>query len=105
MLTSKNTTLILGMSLTDPNFRRVLYFLNKQRLSSRERIYVITRREKPEIDHYAQIHWVRKGLRLLFVEHYDEMPGLLRDVRWGETPVGHLPRWIGESIRWRRQAL
>jgi len=81
MLAGRNTTLILGMSLADPNFRRVLYFLHKQRRSSRERIYVVTRQAKPAIDHYAQRHWVSRGLRLLFVEQHDEIPGLLRDIQ------------------------
>lgn len=105
MLTSDDTTLILGMSLTDPNFRRVLYFLNKRRRTSRERIYVVTRRDKPAIDHYAEVHWVRRGLRLLFIKHYDDIPGLLRDVRWGETPAGGLPKWIDQAILWRRRVL
>jgi hypothetical protein len=105
MLGSGKTTLIIGMSLADPNFRRVLYFLNKQRVSSRERTYVVTRRDKPAIDHYAQVHWVRRGLRLLFVEHYDEVPGLLRDIRCGETAPGQLPRWVKTAVSWRQQHL
>ena len=97
--------MILGMSLADPNFRRVLYFLNKQRLSSRERIYVVTRRDRPAIDHYAQVHWVRRGLRLLFVKHHDDIPGLLRDVQWGEANAGELPKWANEGIEWREKTL
>jgi hypothetical protein len=66
---------------------------------------VVTRRDKPAIDHYAEVHWVRRGLRLLFIKHYDDIPGLLRDVRWGEAPTGGLPKWIHEAISWRRRNL
>ncbi|HEY3771268.1 MAG TPA: SIR2 family protein [Candidatus Angelobacter sp.] len=105
MLASNDTTLIAGMSLADPNFRRVLYFLNKSQLSSRERIYVITRRDRPAIDHYAEVHWVRRGLRLLFVKHHDDAPGLLRDVQWGESSAKELPKWISPAIEWREKNL
>jgi len=105
MLASENTTLILGMSLADPNFRRVLYFLNKQQLSSRERIYVVMRQQKPALDHYAEEHWGNRGLRLLFIETHDEIPGLLRDVQWGEASSAGVPRWINESIFWRAERL
>lgn len=105
MLGGHNTTLILGMSLADPNFRRVLYFLHKQQRSSRERIYVVTRQAKPAIDHYAQRHWVSRGLRLLFVEQHDEIPGLLRDIQWGEAAPEEMPRWVSESISWRVKRL
>jgi hypothetical protein len=105
MLASQDTTLILGMSLADPNFRRVLYFLNKHKLSSRERIYVVTRKDRPAIDHYAEVHWVSRGLRLLFIKHHDDIPGLLRDVQWSEAGPGELPKWIGEAIEWREKKL
>lgn len=105
MLATSDTTLILGMSLADQNFRRVLYFLNKQKLSSRERIYVMVRRQKPAVDHYAQLHWLRRGLRLFFIEHYDEIPGLLRDIEWGEPDQGQIPRWTGQAISWRQEVL
>lgn len=105
MLARDNTTLVLGMSLADPNFRRVLYFLNKQRISSRERIYVVMRQQKPALDHYAREHWVNRGLRLLFVETYDEIPGLLRDVQWGEAAAGKIPKWTREAIAWRQKRL
>ena len=105
MLTSDSTTLILGMSLADPNFRRVLYFLNKQQRSSRERIYVVMRQQKPALDYYAQIHWASRGLRLLFVETYDEIPGLLRDIQWGEAAPDDLPRWLKAATSWRQNLL
>lgn len=105
LLAKANTTLILGMSLADPNFRRVLYFLNQQQRSSRERIYAVMRQQKPALDHYVQEHWENRGLRLLFIETHDEIPGLLRDVQWGEAPPAGLPRWIKEAIFWRQRIL
>lgn len=105
MLSGENVTLVLGMSLADPNFRRVLYFLNKRGLSSRERVYVVTVRQQPVIDHYVEMHWARRGLRLLFLQSYEEVPGLLRDIQWGEPKSGELPRWIGAATDWRRSRL
>jgi hypothetical protein len=39
------------------------------------------------------------------VAQHDEIPGLLRDVQWGESEVRELPRWIWESISWRQKSL
>lgn len=105
ILAGDNTTLILGMSLADPNFRRVLYFLNKESAAARRRIFVIMRRDKPAVDHYMQVHWGGNGLRLLFIEDYEEIPGLLRDIQWGEAGMGEIPNWIEEAIAWRLETL
>jgi hypothetical protein len=101
MLTGDNATLILGMSLADSNFRRFLYFLNKEHVGTRRRIFVVMKRENPAVDHYMQAHWGNSGLRLLFIERYDEIPGLLRDIRWGEARKGAIPKWTNEAIGWR----
>jgi hypothetical protein len=105
MLTGKSSTLILGMSLADPNFRRVLYFLNKEGLGARQRIFVVMQRDNPAVDHYMQVHWGNSGLRLLFVERYDDIPGLLRDVQWGTAREGTIPKWTNHSIDWRHASL
>ncbi len=105
MLTGKNVTLILGMSLADPNFRRVLYFLKKEGADVRRRTFVVMRRENPAVDHYMQVHWGNRGLRLLFIERYDDIPGLLRDIQWGQAQEGKIPRWTNESIDWRFASL
>src|SRR5437660_2297914 len=57
------------------------------------------------VDHYMQVQWGNSGLRIIFVERYDEIPGLLRDIQWGETPKGLIPRWTNEGIKWRSQRL
>lgn len=101
MLTGDSLTLTLGMSLADSNFRRFLYFLNKEHLNTRKRIYVVMKRENPAIDHYMQAHWGNSGLRLLFIERYDEIPGLLRDIQWSEAQKSAIPKWTNEAIRWR----
>jgi len=105
MLSGNALTVILGMSLADPNFRRFLYFLNKNESAARKRIYVVMKRENPAVDHYMQVQWGNSGLRIIFVERYDEIPGLLRDIQWGETPKGLIPRWTNEGIKWRSQRL
>ena len=105
MLSGNDITLILGMSLADPNFRRFLYFLNKEGSAARKRIYVVMKRENPAVDHYMQVHWGNSGLRIIWIERYDEIPGLLRDIQWGETPEGSIPKWTNAAIRWRSQTL
>jgi hypothetical protein len=105
MLSANMVTVILGMSLADPNFRRFLYFLNKTESAVRKRIYVVMKRENPAVDHYMQAHWGKSGLRIIFVERYDEIPGLLRDIQWGMAPKGAIPKWTNEAIKWRSQKL
>jgi hypothetical protein len=105
MLSGDNVTLIMGMSLADQNFRRVLYFLNKHGLSLTKNIIVMTVRQQPVVDHYLDLHWEQRGLRLLFLKNYEEIPGLLRDVQWGESKPGQLPAWVGASARWRESEL
>ncbi|MBZ5505240.1 MAG: SIR2 family protein [Acidobacteriia bacterium] len=103
MLAGDNVTLIMGMSLADQNFRRVLYFLNKYGLSSTKNIFVVTVRQQPVVDHYLDMHWMQRGLRLLFLKNYEEIPGLLRDVQWGEPRPGRLPAWAHASAKWRER--
>lgn len=105
MLSGNAITVILGMSLADPNFRRFLYFLNKKSTETRKRIYAVMKRENPAIDHYMQAYWGNKGLQIIFIERYDEIPGLLRDIQWGETPKGLIPKWANQAIRWRSDKL
>jgi len=101
MLAGDNVTLIIGMSLADQNFRRVLYFLNKYGLTSAKNIYVVTVRQQPAVDHYLDMHWIQRGLHLLFLKNYEEIPGLLRDVQWGEPKREKIPAWARVARKWR----
>jgi hypothetical protein len=101
MLAGDSITLIIGMSLADQNFRRVLYFLNKYGLSTARNIYVVTVRQQPAVDHYLDMHWIQRGLHLLFLKNYEEIPGLLRDVQWGEPKREKVPAWARVSREWR----
>ncbi|HLJ86153.1 MAG TPA: SIR2 family protein [Candidatus Angelobacter sp.] len=105
MLSDNSVTAILGMSLADPNFRRFLYFLNKKKTAAHKRIYVVMKRENAVVDHYMQTHWGNNGLQIIFIEQYEEIPSLLRDIQWGETPKRSIPKWTNEAIRWRSETL
>jgi len=91
-------TLIIGMSLGDPNLRRLFYFLGRNVLSERAGIWAILKKQDALLDDYVKGHWERLGVKLLFVREHDEIAGLLRDVQYGTCERCQAPKWIDRAL-------
>lgn len=104
-LTSGGAVLIVGMSLADANLRRHLYLRSRNRITDSTEIYAVLRGHGRELlDTYQMLHWASRGVRLIYIQNYGEIPRMLRELKFGlpENPNSPLP-WMAESLGWLRQ--
>jgi hypothetical protein len=98
LLHDEGALLVVGMSLSDPNLRRLFYWRKRDELrSAGQKVFVVLKRRDPVLDGYLVEHWRSWKVNIILVDSYDEVPGLLRKVQWGE---GESPPWLDESMRW-----
>ncbi|MCU1260829.1 MAG: hypothetical protein JWO80_3714 [Bryobacterales bacterium] len=103
LFTAPGGALVVGMSMADINIRRLLYLLSKRPLTSKSAIYVVLKQRESLVDNYTREYWRARRIHLIFYLHHEELPGLLRDIQWGPSAPGMLPRWTDESIAWREK--
>ncbi len=106
-LTSGGAVLILGMSLADVNLRRHLYLRSLSRISDSTEIYAVLRvHDRRLLDTYQTLHWANRGVRLIYVEDYDGIPKMLREVKFGlpSDPAAPLP-WMADTYTWIQKRL
>ncbi|MBV8828567.1 MAG: SIR2 family protein [Acidobacteriaceae bacterium] len=101
-LTSGGAVLILGMSLADVNLRRHLYLRSRNRVSDSTEIYAVLQGHGRELlETYQTLHWASRGVRLIYLQTYGEIPRMLREVKFGlaESASGPLP-WMNQTVAW-----
>ena len=106
-LTAGGAVLILGMSLADVNLRRHLYLRSLNRVSDSTEIYAVLRvHSRKLLDTYQTLHWANRGVRLIYVEDYDGIPKMLREIKFGLPPGPDDPLpWMADTFRWIQQRL
>lgn len=106
-LTSGGAVLILGMSLADVNLRRHLYLRSLSRISDSTEIYAVLRvHDRRLLDTYQTLHWANRGVRLIYVEDYDGIPKMLREVKFGLPADSEAPLpWMEETYAWMQRYL
>ncbi len=87
---SQNTCLFLGLSLTDPNLRRLLDVSNRKNINHEKKHYLIMK-DKNSADISGEVFEISKnletqdfnelGLNVLWVEEYQDIPKLLGKIR------------------------
>lgn len=92
--------LIVGMSMQDPNIRRLLYVLRSDETAGLPPAFLVLKKTDPVVDGYTSDYWRKRAVRLIFINDHEELAGLLRDVHWGIAPPGEPPGWITESTEW-----
>ncbi len=103
ILSSTGATLIVGMSLQDPNLRRILHKLARKSLADTgSKIYAILRESNDAIAHYLRDYWKFYRVNVITVRDHDEVPGLLRKIQWGLCRENTPPNWVMESLRLTR---
>src|SRR5205823_4257481 len=100
LFAKSGAALVVGMSMADVNIRRLLYLLSKKPLAKDSAVYLVIKQRDPLIDSYTQEYWSERKLHLVFVEEYEDLPGLLRDIQWGPSLPGELPAWVEHSLEW-----
>jgi hypothetical protein len=93
--------LIIGMSLNDPNLRRLLYERSKSGLGNKE-IYAVFKGDEELTSAYQEMHWKRRGVRLTWVRDYDQIEDMLRQIKYGPYLRGQAPEWVKNSRSWLR---
>lgn len=99
LLDHRGPLLILGMSLADPNLRRLLFERHRRLRDASNKIFaVMVQSEATESDSFLATYWSNGwDLQLLRIEDHDRTPSLLRDLSWG---VGDKPGWFDHSLVW-----
>jgi len=97
----ENTCLLIGMSMTDPNLRRLLDIAMRKRSNGESRHYVVLKRndlsikakspnskENRSISKFNSVNYSLQeevlkelGLKVIWVEDYSEIPGIMKKVR------------------------
>ncbi|MCB1163650.1 SIR2 family protein [bacterium] len=98
LLGGERAILIVGMSLLDPNIRRLLYRRRVDRLrTGGDDVYLVLREKDTALDRHLVEYWNSWKITALIVDEFDEIPFLLRNVQWGD--MEHSP-WISRSVEW-----
>ncbi|HZG74531.1 MAG TPA: SIR2 family protein [Paenibacillus sp.] len=97
----ESTCLFIGLSMTDPNMRRLLDIAAKKNKDKDPKHYVILKRQLPSelgtydnavrntvVESYITVHhrlqetsFQELGLNIIWVENYDEIPNILDQIR------------------------
>ena len=95
-------TLVIGMSLTDPNIKRVLYEARRLRAGNNlPPVTVIMRAKNRKHEGLLRAFWSKQGgVNPLFVADYEEVPELLRTIQWGIPLRGEAEYWLSTSTDW-----
>src|ERR1022692_704935 len=99
---AKGYTLILGMSLEDPNLRRVLYSeaIADLKLPNSDNIFAVVRESDEDVARIAQRYWSTHGVRLIQPDRFEEIPILLRQVQFGNEREDGLLPWVPKALAW-----
>jgi hypothetical protein len=100
ILTARGAVLMVGMSLSDTNLRRILYQQASYRSPGRTRIFALLRRGDELVDAYEMLHWNRYGVQVLWVQDYSDIPSLLREVCHGAAKKNGPPPWATYALQW-----
>jgi hypothetical protein len=96
-LLESGTLLVVGMSFTDPNLRRLVYKRSKDRLrDGNQRVFAVMKSPDPALLYY----WRTRDVHIIPVESHDDLPGLMRDVQFGLPSAGAPPPWLAVSTAW-----
>lgn len=93
--------LVVGMSLSDPNLRRMIYLLSGDVMGrTMADIYVILKEEDRLLDRYVVERWKQLKVKVIFIKTHDEIGSVLRDIQFG-IPASETdpPSWAQRAIR------
>jgi len=97
-----HTVLIVGMSLADPNLRRVLHLRRSMKLrDAKNKVYALLRERDDVVDRSLVDYWRTWDLQVVLIDDYAYIPEFLRDIAWGVggAPSAE-PAWASASRAW-----
>jgi hypothetical protein len=98
ILDGDGAVLIVGMSLTDPNLRRLLYQRSLSSFAVAPTYAIV--KETPPADPFHEAYWRLRKTTLIFVPEHDLLLPALRQVQFGVETPGDLPRWLPKAGKW-----
>jgi len=96
-LLDSRSVLIVGMSLTDPNVRRLFAYLSDRRRDDGPQHFVVLQRRSPEsnlpeaieaariLDDDEHDFWKTRGVKILQLGSWDQLNYILRRIRFGDA--------------------
>ena len=114
-LLDARAVLILGMSLTDPNVRRLFAYLSDRPKDDGPQHFVVLQHHQPEadsaeareaarlLDEDEHDFWKARGVKILRIQSWDRLNYLLRRIRFADTHWDKRHREL--RVQWLRAAL
>ena len=96
-LMGDDTLLIIGMSLNDPNLRRLLHERRNRGLANSKDVYAVLKEEDDLVTDYQSIYWRSRDVKLIWVRDYDEIESMLRQIKFGPYEP---PTWFKTALAW-----
>lgn len=100
LLRSEGALLILGMSLSDPNIRRLLYEGRFSKSPVDSQVYAVMRSNPELASIYERSHWKNRKVTILGIQDFDQIDELLRMIKFGRPETGSNPPWLERSLRY-----
>ncbi len=95
----RGATVIVGMSMSDPNLRRLLYSrLGRIKDGSHLHSCFMQRSDLDSTSGYVSEFWKLLGVDLLPYTRHSELPGLIRQIQWGGNSGEDAPNWFSSAV-------
>jgi hypothetical protein len=99
ILDGEGAVLIVGMSLADPNLRRLLYRRSLSPFAVAP-TYAVIKAEDEEADLFQDAHWRARKIALIYIREHALLFPALRDIQFGTAATGQRPPWLDKAGEW-----
>ncbi|HET7500824.1 MAG TPA: SIR2 family protein [Kofleriaceae bacterium] len=94
LLEGEGAVLIVGMSLGDPNLRRLLYLRALSPFVIAPTYAVIKKSEHQRTDELHQTYWRLRKTTLISIDKHESLLPVLRQIQHGVPVAGQRPNWL-----------
>ena len=94
LLEGEGAVLIVGMSLGDPNLRRLLYLRALSPFVIAPTYAVIKKSEHQRTDELHQAYWRLRKTTIISIDKHESLLPVLRQIQHGVPVAGHRPMWL-----------